>query len=224
MGKLKSKTLTEAAYQMIKDMIINMELEPGQTLSIQSLSEELDISQTPIREALIELSNDDLINYERRKKIQVSEFNEEDIKKAYEARKICETSLIEEVAKDPPVEKLKKLKKDIEGILEPSSKEDDQFEIFHETDLELENIVIDSIDNEYIANMFDYLKNQSLRLRFLAEYKKGGPREDIIQQGSKEHLDIVNALLEGNQYKAKEATIKHLEESQRRAIEAFTSI
>lgn len=223
MGKLENKTLTEAAYQKIKDMIINMELEPGQVVSIQYLSEELDISQTPVREALINLSNDDLINYERRRKIQVSEFNEEDIKKAYEARRICETSLIKEVAKNPPVKMLKNLRRDIKKILESSSK-GVYFELYHETDLELEKIVIKSIENEFITNMFDYLKNQSLRLRFLAEAIEVESRRNIIHQGSKEHLAIINALLEGNQYKAKETTINHLQKSQKRALDAFQNI
>lgn len=44
------------ALRMIRDNIMNIELEPGSLISENELSQELNVSRTPIREALIELS------------------------------------------------------------------------------------------------------------------------------------------------------------------------
>ncbi len=46
----------EAAYQTIRDKIIRMELKPGEPLSDKQLAEEMNVSRTPVREALILLS------------------------------------------------------------------------------------------------------------------------------------------------------------------------
>ena len=47
----------ETAYQTIRSRIITMELKPGDPLNDRELAEELGISRTPMREALILLNN-----------------------------------------------------------------------------------------------------------------------------------------------------------------------
>ena len=46
----------ETAYQIIRDKIIRMELQPGEPLSDKQLAEEMNMSRTPVREALILLA------------------------------------------------------------------------------------------------------------------------------------------------------------------------
>ena len=47
----------ETAYQIIRDKIIRLELRPGEPLSDKQLAEELNMSRTPVREALILLAS-----------------------------------------------------------------------------------------------------------------------------------------------------------------------
>ena len=53
---MASTTARETAYQMIRKRIINMDLKPGSILNDKELAEELGMSRTPVREALIMLS------------------------------------------------------------------------------------------------------------------------------------------------------------------------
>ena len=46
----------ELAYQTVRSRIITMELKPGDPLNDRELAEELGISRTPMREALIMLN------------------------------------------------------------------------------------------------------------------------------------------------------------------------
>lgn len=46
----------ETAYRIIRDKIIRLELRPGEPLSDKQLAEEMDMSRTPVREALILLA------------------------------------------------------------------------------------------------------------------------------------------------------------------------
>ena len=61
MGKIEGPTAFRA-YQLTKDKIIRNELDPRQKLSEIELAKELNISRTPVREALIMLEKDGLIN------------------------------------------------------------------------------------------------------------------------------------------------------------------
>ena len=53
---MSSRSARETAYQTIRSRIITMELKPGDPLNDRELAEELGISRTPMREALLMLS------------------------------------------------------------------------------------------------------------------------------------------------------------------------
>ena len=56
--KKKYKTLGEFAYEQIKAKITNGQLEQGSVISELSLSEQLNISRTPVKNALYRLAMD----------------------------------------------------------------------------------------------------------------------------------------------------------------------
>lgn len=54
-------TVNRQAYAVLRDMILSFELEPGQHVSDFTLSKQLGISRTPVREALASLVRDGLL-------------------------------------------------------------------------------------------------------------------------------------------------------------------
>src|SRR5579875_1696119 len=46
------ETVQDRVYREIKDLILNGEIEPGQTVTIQALSDAFQVSTMPVREAL----------------------------------------------------------------------------------------------------------------------------------------------------------------------------
>ena len=55
------RTTTEELYNIIKRRILHLEYKPGYALSALTLSEEMNVSRSPAREALIKLAADDLV-------------------------------------------------------------------------------------------------------------------------------------------------------------------
>lgn len=51
----------ETAYQIIRDKIINLEYNPGEPLSDKLLAEQLEMSRTPVHEALIILASSNMV-------------------------------------------------------------------------------------------------------------------------------------------------------------------
>lgn len=60
-GAARNQNARETACRIIRDKIINLELKPGETISDKQLAEELEMSRTPVREALIILSTFELV-------------------------------------------------------------------------------------------------------------------------------------------------------------------
>ena len=59
--KKEKESRKEYAYRILKENIMSLELKPGELLSEVELSEKLNISRTPIREVLMRLKNEHLI-------------------------------------------------------------------------------------------------------------------------------------------------------------------
>ncbi len=57
----QGRNARETAYRIIRDKIIGLELKPGENLNDKELAEELEMSRTPVHEALIILSTSDMV-------------------------------------------------------------------------------------------------------------------------------------------------------------------
>lgn len=70
------KSIKEQVYEEIRSRIITREYTPGSVLNISRLSEELGVSNSPIREALAMLAKEDLLTIESNSKYKVVELDE----------------------------------------------------------------------------------------------------------------------------------------------------
>lgn len=81
-----NKTSEQKAYDLIKNGIINRKLAPGIQLIEATVAEKLDISRTPVRNALKKLSNEGLIKTIPNKGSFVIQPTIEEIEQAFEMR------------------------------------------------------------------------------------------------------------------------------------------
>jgi DNA-binding GntR family transcriptional regulator len=87
-------SLTEMALSTIKEAILSGKLEPERMYTEAILTNELGISRTPVREALIHLASQGLIIYFARKGFKVKSLTEKDVKNLFELRLALELSIM----------------------------------------------------------------------------------------------------------------------------------
>ena len=85
-------TMKQQAYELIKDAILYRRLQIGITYSQDALCSELNISRTPVREALLELQQEGYIAFMRGKGIQVIPVTRKRAQDIVEARYYLELS------------------------------------------------------------------------------------------------------------------------------------
>jgi DNA-binding GntR family transcriptional regulator len=88
-------TKTEVALQVLRQRIQSGQLRPGQRLRVEELAGELEMSPTPIREALRVLQADGAIDYRAHHGIVVAETSVEEIREIYRLRKLLEPLAVE---------------------------------------------------------------------------------------------------------------------------------
>lgn len=74
-AKIRPPSLTDRAYASIEEMIVTLELAPGETLSETELAARLEIGRTPVREALQRLAREHLVQILPQRGILVAEID-----------------------------------------------------------------------------------------------------------------------------------------------------
>ena len=96
------KTLVDRIYQEIQDKILYKVWGDGHQVLEQELAEELGVSRTPVREALIRLQRDGLIKVTPRHGMRVLPMSPTDVREIYQILSSLESLAVELAAKRKP--------------------------------------------------------------------------------------------------------------------------
>jgi len=91
----RPKSLRELALVHLRNQIIDGTLTMGQTLSERSLSEELGVSKSPVREALAQLRDEGLVTIEPQKGARVFTLTESEVAQICDFRQAIEAAAFE---------------------------------------------------------------------------------------------------------------------------------
>lgn len=91
--------LAEGAYEAILERILSGSLASGTVVSEVSLAKALNVSRTPVHQALTRLAKEGLIEHRSGLKPRVARFGREDLIEIYEMRLLLETAAAQRAAK-----------------------------------------------------------------------------------------------------------------------------
>src|SRR3954454_17102935 len=110
---LKRQTLEEGVYEAVRASIISGELRPGDPLVEAQLSADMGISKTPVREALIRLTRDGLVEQEQHRRSRVATPTLDDVHQACELRRWVEGAIAADAARRADPELIESLEQTI---------------------------------------------------------------------------------------------------------------
>ncbi len=93
--RLSRETGRQYALRVIRDNIVRLALPPGSLISESELAAQLGLSRTPVREALIELSQDRLVVVAPQKRSMVAPIDEALVEEARFSRSVLECAVVE---------------------------------------------------------------------------------------------------------------------------------
>ncbi len=189
MGREENRNLVETAYNMILDRIIKFSLSPGSSISDYSLSKELGISRTPIREALLRLVDDGLLE-RMPHNFRVTDITVDEIKDLYDARNGLEISMLRlSIEKGVSGDKLA-LMRSLNESLEKCVEEGDIIRSL-EYDARIHRYLAEQSGNSRLLSFYDRISKQTQRMSVfsIAQSK---------QQANNEHEEIFRAIEMGD--------------------------
>jgi DNA-binding GntR family transcriptional regulator len=167
----KRKTLSDEAYESITARIVDGRLAPGTRLVVSSLAGELQLSATPVNEALSALEREGLVAYAPHRGYTVRELDVRDIEELFTVREAIECLAVRLAAEraDPAV--LSALGQLITRAGVVVRKQD--FETFYELDMEFHRAIYRASGNSLVARIANMIQGQMHLLVAKAAYTPG---------------------------------------------------
>lgn len=211
--RVRSHALWRQAYEQIKDLIVRNQLRPNQEIVIDQLAQELGMSHTPVREALIKLELDGLVTMERHKTPRVSAISMQDIRDMYAVRMLLEGWAASQAALYLSPEQLYRMAELLERARQEASEH--RYAIHLRADLEFHQLILSSVNNALFLRLMTSVTDQTLRLRSLVQTVA----TDHIAQIVNEHAEILAALRAREPELARQRMVAHLEAAMRRTLD-----
>lgn len=214
--RLLLTSLRERLYETLKEDILTNKYKPGGELQIDKLAEEFGVSTTPVREALVRLEGAGLVILMPNRGAQVAPIGLEDVKNIWEVRRLLEPHAARLAAERCEITKVDDLYAKMLGIIRGPV----DFTTYINSDLEIHELMFKHLNNVLLRDILDRVDQHSMRIRYLAESKSnaGGFRSEVVEQVTREHLAILNALKERNPEKSAAATLRHLTNGEARTL------
>lgn len=204
MNNKKDIPLTLQAYHILKEKIMHLQMRPGEILMVQTLAKELGISRTPVREAVVRLEREGLVEAAEGKKFKVSTLTMKKVLEIHEIRKLMELHAVRQVAIKATNNQTAQLNSTIKRMKKAlRSKSHD---LYFESDLAFHDKIILFHGNETLGQLMNQVNEKMQRIRYLTTYI-----DNRLEKTVEEHQDVITAIQEHNPDKAEEKMAFHLE-------------
>ncbi|MFB7513298.1 GntR family transcriptional regulator [Streptomyces sp. NPDC056144] len=195
--------LRDQVAHALRAALISGELRPGVVYSAPTLAEDFGISATPVREAMLDLAREGLVEPVRNKGFRVTEVDERDLDQYSEIRALIEIPTVGRVTEIASREDLEALRPVAEEIVRAAREHDligylEADRLFHLSLLGLAG-------NERLVETVGDLRKRS-RLYGLTALDESG---NLIPS-AEEHLELLDLMLAGDAKGAESCMSRHL--------------
>lgn len=213
--QVKTPTYKEQAYKLIKEAVLYQKFQPDAIYSQEEICQELGISRTPVREALLELQKEGYILFCRGKGIQIVSLDEKAIHDIMEMRLYQEMTAAELAAKRATDEDIQYIAECMESHRQQLNSQD--IDLCYRLDHQFHRSVAKASHNELIFQAIGDVLDRYLLFEVLTIYRNYGDANTIWT----EHSNLFEAIKEHDTEKARAAAGGHLQNAYNRTLEKY---
>jgi DNA-binding GntR family transcriptional regulator len=197
------RSLTDTVYQYLKESIVAGHLLPGSQIFEERITQQLDVSRTPVREALQRLDFEGLVEVRAHKGTFVSLIDDESLREIFEYREAIEGQVARLATERMDEDARRELGELLERFRESVGRGDPR--AFHDADTRLHRTLVAACGNRRLQRSMAILESQIARTRFLSIIAL-----TRMEKSSSEHEAIVRAVMDRNPREAEETMRHHI--------------
>jgi DNA-binding GntR family transcriptional regulator len=185
------QTLTDRAVAALRTAIIDGRLRAGELYSVARLAEQLQVSRTPVREALLLLERQGMVRFERNRGARVLESTAHDLDEVFALRLMLEVPAARRAAELVGEQELASLTGELEAMRAHTG--DDDESVFMAHDRRFHQILLAAAGNRRLVDVVGSLRD-FVRFRGASTVGRGRDLRAIYD----EHVRILQALRAGD--------------------------
>lgn len=191
--KATGETFGDFAYKNLRNNIMLMNLEPGESIDEHALAQTLSISRTPVHEAILRLKDEHLVDVIPRKNITITKINLSYVSEGVFWRCSVEPAIIKSLVSNVPANYADKL---WENLLfqEKLIKEHGNRAAFYSADDEFHKLLYLAANKGLIYSKKRYITSHFDRVRYIIRLLGD---EDLESPSYRHHLNIYQVLVFG---------------------------
>jgi DNA-binding GntR family transcriptional regulator len=201
--KTSGESAREYVVRFLKSSIINLDFKPGQNLSEKAIASELGVSRTPVREAFIKLSQEELITIYPQRGTYISLIDLDIVAEANFLRATLEKVVVKLACREMTTEYLAELEVNLK--LQNVYVENKNSAKLLELDNQFHQMIFKACKKERIYSLMESLNTHYDRVRML-RLATNINLDKILSQ----HWEILNAIKQQNPEKAEQTMEIHL--------------
>lgn len=207
----KNKNLTREAYNDIRKMIFSNELKPGQKIPYRRMAEGLNMSLTPVVQALKHMEFMGLVRHEQNKGFFVEMVTPQEIDEAYRLRSMLESTMLAQTIQQIDDQGVEKIKTALDEYLDACQNGSLRLRLVKDIQFHMSMAQLSgqTLSIKFLKHLFDFLY-----LRFGQELIFSRPAEDSAAA----HTAIFNAIKSREIEPATLLLQKHIEEIHKNAL------
>ncbi len=205
---------TEKVYDLLVESIIKRRLSPGERLVERNLAERLEVSKTPVREALNRLKEEGLVEGTPYSGFFVTRISPEDMEEIYELREVLEGLAAREATRKINEEQIKELNSIIQSFENCVRKK--ELEDYSSLDLKFHNLLAGISKNGRLFQTMQLLRNQTRILMSTSVVLSGR-----VEASLKEHKKIMEAIVSHKPDLAEQFAREHIRNVKRAVLNSL---
>lgn len=203
LGSLNTLSLREQAASAIRTGIVTGAITAGEIYSVPTLAEELGVSATPVREAMLDLVGEGLVTPVRNRGYRVVSMSAEDLDAVLRIRLLLEVPSMGEVAALAKGRDLKEFRALAAQM--PKFARSGAIQSYLDADAEFHLGLLRLLDNERLVDIVAMLRNQSRMFDIGGLAQKGK-----LADAGAEHTVILDAIERGERKRVESLVREHL--------------
>lgn len=213
--QVNKESLADQISQELQNRIVNVEISQGEKIDVGELEREFGVSRAPVREALQSLVDQGLVEVKPRVGYFAVELTPKQIKDICELRRLLETFALEHSINEIKKVKLERLYRESLELRDSDFSQETLRLRFDQADEEIHEMIIENSSNEFLKDFTERIHNLIALTRHLNER---------IEEANKEHLKLIDAILDRDLQRAKDKLKKHLDNVEVEIIHSIQSI
>ncbi|MCI0710286.1 MAG: GntR family transcriptional regulator [Chloroflexi bacterium] len=212
-------SLGQQVVEYLRERIYKVEIPPGSQLNAVDIARQLGISRSPVRDALLILAAEGLVEQASNSGYKVIEFNQSLVKDVFAVRIALEPIALREGMIRFGSSFLDDQRELWSNFDAKTLSDQDWREIYVVADNKLHETIMNASENRLLREVLDKIIKIVMAIRHW-QFLHGTPREEIVST-QEEHLRIFASVASGDVNKALETLITHIENSRLRALSRF---